>query len=356
MAAQPAGKLFLCFFRRFFSNFGLFVALYTENNEKSKRSFVFSIGSLPPAIMARVDSCAYLFGRERPEKVGKIVQERGVSAPEAARIYTIGVLKASKRRGTARNYREALDRLEAEQVGDRGDPLTRTVSADATARTIARICRDRLLGYYDTEVKYSVTGRCNRQGKPMFRYAGTVSRYVCQDTDSANIPDYYTYRPSYTTHVDGVSVYGPAIAVGEHYSDDKPAHTARSKRSTGRVLGTLYAQYEERQERQGPEHEFTNTTIEGNLRRYFTEYESHLSNTVHVRLRELFAYITAHIRGDKGKIEGVVRALMSVNGRKDPATSRLARFVDNLHKAFPHRDSITGAEFAELLYRYSMHE
>jgi hypothetical protein len=55
---------------------------------------------------------------DKPDKISAIMADRNVSELEAARIYTIGALKAAKRRGTAKNYREALELLEAEQIGE----------------------------------------------------------------------------------------------------------------------------------------------------------------------------------------------------------------------------------------------
>jgi hypothetical protein len=63
---------------------------------------------LAPAIMARVDACAYIFMADTPEKINAIMEDRGVSEQEAGRIYIIGALKHAIRRGTAKTTMKRL--------------------------------------------------------------------------------------------------------------------------------------------------------------------------------------------------------------------------------------------------------
>jgi hypothetical protein len=78
---------------------------------------------LSPALMQRVDACAYIFTADTPEKLSAIMAEQGVSELEAGRIYALGALKHAIQRGTAKNYREAVEALEAEQVGGQRGPV-----------------------------------------------------------------------------------------------------------------------------------------------------------------------------------------------------------------------------------------
>jgi hypothetical protein len=70
--------------------------------------------------MARVRACVILFlGSPSADRIALIAQDKGVSLDDAAIAYTLGALKAAIRRCTVRTYSQALDRLEAEQMGDR---------------------------------------------------------------------------------------------------------------------------------------------------------------------------------------------------------------------------------------------
>jgi hypothetical protein len=252
--------------------------------------------ALPPDQMARVTACAHLFMDSREEKINGIAADKGVTPIEAATIYTLGALKAAIRRGTARNYREALDRLEAEQVGDRGDRLLRTVSMDDTARMIARINR--------------------------------------ANAGNSSIPDYYRSTDngaSWTPHY-------PAQAT-------KPANT--TDRAAGRVLGTLYTQWEERQADTDldvvmgkAEMDARTAQIERNLTLFFAEYVSRLSRTSKVRLYDLVG----------SKIDPAY--LTSRKGQADPETKGLAWGAAHLFKGFTHKAGLTCRNFIDMVRRY----
>jgi hypothetical protein len=85
----------------------------------------------------------------------------------------------------------------------------------------------------------------------------------------------------------------------------------------------------------------TGDTIAANLRLYFADYTQRMSKTVKERIAELQRYT------------GEVKALVSAKGREAPDTSKLAKFVVNLHQHFDHKDALTVSEFAGLLKRYA---
>ena len=68
---------------------------------------------------ARIGACAVLLRADKSVKVAQIAENRSIPEDEAARMYVVGALKASVRRGTANSLGEALERFESDQVGDR---------------------------------------------------------------------------------------------------------------------------------------------------------------------------------------------------------------------------------------------
>jgi hypothetical protein len=283
---------------------------YVMNNVTTKK-----IG-LSPAIMRRVDSCAYLFMADRQDKIQAIMADREVSELEAGRIYTIGALKAAKRRGTARTYSEALDLLEAEQVGDRGSPLTRTVSADRTARHVSQY-------------------QAKNNSATMRTVTLDVVRMAWAKMD----------RQPYTAYVRP-----------EQWQTAEPETKAETKRNhalgIGRVLGSLYTEAEFRQEISDPMYEYVNQIRAANVHRYLAEYKSRLSRTVQARLSDLLGYVRQASNGSDIKADRIIQALVSVKGREDPETARAARFAVNLHQNFEYKEAVSCPEFVTLLYRY----
>jgi hypothetical protein len=270
---------------------------------------------LAPELMARVDACAYIFMADKPEKISAIMESRNVSELDAGRLYTIGALKAEKRRGIARNYREALEALEAEQVGDRGNPLTRTVSADNTARVIARYQRI-------------------NDNSPMRTTTVDVIRMSWAHMD--NQP-YTAYTQPHTWYTE----------------DTQPKEAKRDHSlNVGKILGTMYSQIEDRFEHTDAVYEAHNAVIERNMAVFFTEYTSRLSRTVKMRLADLAGYIRRESNGSALKAERVISALTSAKGREAPETSKMANFAANLHRQFEHKDAVSCPEFVSLLYRY----
>jgi hypothetical protein len=251
--------------------------------------------------MPRVDACAMLFIADKPDKIKGIALLNECDELTAGRIYTIGALKAAKRRGTARNYLEAITQLENEQIGDRGDPITRTISAEKMALNIAHINR----------MNNSGTTAIYKQGFIVDLNGNAEQKEFFMGNMEGNKPEEKTERP----------------------------HTV----NMGKVLGTLYTEWEEREAETAPEfiHDTTAETIEKNTALYFADYTQRMSKTVKNRIAELQRYA-----GDS-------KALVSAKSREAPETSKLANFVVNLHRQFDHKDALTVSEFADLLKRYT---
>ena len=251
---------------------------------------------LPQSVMYRVQACAILFmDSSRKIKIDQIAESKGITQDEAAIMYTIGALKAAKRRGTARNYNEALDALEAEQVGDRGNRITRSVSADDTARTVTKINR----------------------------------------INAGNRND-----PVYLVSTDSGKSWTPFYSIIQ----EKPEV---SNRRIGKVIGTLYSEWEEREAQADPAEEFNRrerleleanaAQVKRNLDLFFNEYQNSLSKTVQERLIEL--------------VQSNVSAgyLTSRAGQNDPETKKAAWFATHLFQNFPHKENLCCREFIELL-------
>jgi hypothetical protein len=277
-------------------------------------------GKFPPALMARVDACAYIFMADRPYKIAAIMTARNVTELEAARIYTIGALTAARRRGTARNYREAIESLEAEQVGDRGNLLTRSINADNTARIIARY-------------------RHMNSKTPILSNKVDVVRMAWARMDNQSLTVYAQPRNW------KVEKEQPKV------KEEKHGHHILK---IGKILGTFYTKWEKRinSDPTVDKVKYGSSLAEENLKLFFKEYMSRLSPTVKTRLAELAKYIRRESNGKADKVEGVISALTSVKGREAPDTRKTAKFAVNLHQSFTHKNSVTCTELIALLFRY----
>jgi len=271
---------------------------------------------LPPAIMARVRACAILFlDSARRARIAEIADGKGIEIGDAAIVYAIGALKAAKRRGTARTYREALDLLEAEQVGDRGSRIARSISADKTAREVARINR------------INAGDSCTIDGV----------RYV-HDYDIAHREYGYTTEGEYTYRdVDSVA----------HFADAPGPDKPDTGRSVGKVLGTLYTDWEARERNFDPalvmldrDMQDRYRQVERNLQLFFREYQSRLSKTSKARLIEI-------AESDIGP-----GYMASAAGYSDPQAKRIAKAARYLYDNFPHKDGISCREFIRLVRKY----
>lgn len=249
----------------------------------------------PPRIMRRVQACAILFlASKRARRIAEIADAKGIDLDSASVMYTIGALKRAKRQGMARNYAEALDRLEAEQAGDRGSRITKALSADMAARKIARI------------------NRANEGDR--FTLDGV--RYI---HDYDNIVD----------------IDGKKTAIG-HFTAIEGKEKAEPRPC--RVIGTLYAEWEARQEKNDPLEAMISGSIGENLKLFFKDYVSRLSRTAKKRLREI-------VESDTDP------ALLMGRGKQsdDPALRRESWGAYTLYSGFPHKESISGVEYVRLI-------
>jgi len=265
---------------------------------------------LPPSTMARVKACSSFFlDSTRRRRIYLIAINDDLD--QATIRYTIGCCKRSIRQGIARNYDQALDKLEAEQVGDRGSPITRSISAGRTADVVNRINRINQgisikgIGLYDYDVSYRIYG---------FNVDG---EYTYIDTDP--VPHY-------------------AVA------KDKPINSGKGM---GKVLGTLYTEWVGREEQLDPalvmmdqDAKQAYMQVEKNLIRFFAEYESRLGETSKARLHEI------------AKSTVNPSYLTSAEGYNDPETKREAKGARRLYDNFPHKDAIECKEFIELVRQY----
>jgi len=270
---------------------------------------------LPARLMHRVKACAILFmASKRAQRIAEIAEAKSISLEDASIMYVIGALKRAKRQGAARNYGQALERLEAEQVGDRGSQITKTLSADKRAREINKINR------INEGEKFSVDG---------IRYCHDYDQIITIDGKKEAIP-----------HFSIIEKIG---------SEPKPS----------KVLGTLYAEWEERQREADPaiqaekwinfetlkeeykNRDSINNIINTNLDLFFADYTARLSKTAKRRLYEL-------VQSDTDP------AYLMGNGKSadNKAVRREARGARTLYEGFPHRESVTGIEFINLIRRH----
>ena len=89
----------------------------------------------------RVNACAIIMANDKPEKIVAIAEERNVDATTAARMYVLGALKASIRRGSAVNMADALERFEDSQIGDRSVSVHGEAPINREVRRIDHINR-----------------------------------------------------------------------------------------------------------------------------------------------------------------------------------------------------------------------
>jgi len=250
---------------------------------------------LPPRIMQRVQACAILFmAGSRAQRIAEIADAKGIDLESASVMYTIGALKRAKRQGQARNYAEALEKLEAEQAGDRGSRIVKTLSADNTARKIARINR------INEGERFSVDG----------------VHYI------------YDYDNIVNINGEKKAIGHFAIIEGKEKTEPKPC----------KAIGTLYAEWEARQKKNDPLESMINDGIDKNLKLFFADYVSRLSKTAKKRLYEIVESTTdpALLMG-KGKQSG------------DPALRRESWGAYTLYSGFPHKESVSGIEYVNLV-------
>jgi hypothetical protein len=260
----------------------------TTAKEKSRKE-----RTIPPALMLRIKSCAFIFQVDKPEKINAIAQGKGIAIDEAGIAYTIGCIKSMKRTGTARNYQEALDILEARQMGDRGDNLN---PPNALSRNVEKI---------------------NRMNK------GT------------------TYTPEYIRSVDHGKTWAAVFPA------NKPENRSHT-RNMGKIYGSMYTAQAEREAESDPERIMSKTQFESvqahrdkHLKLFFAEYFTRLSKTCQRRIKEL-----------KDSPEKSAY-LASRAGREDPKTKGMARAAENLFSNFPYREELNRREYIDLVRQYT---
>jgi hypothetical protein len=156
-------------------------------------------------------------------------------------------------------------------------------------------------------------------------------------------------------HMDNQSVLDYAQPDNWHTAEEQPK--AKKRTHTANVikaLGESYTDWEARTLEADPFNEVMRNSIDENLRVFFAEYISRLSETVKKRLAELISYLDKESNGDALKAEQVIKSLTSAKAGTTPETSKMAGFMHNLHQNFQYKDCVTRPEFINLLYRYGM--
>jgi hypothetical protein len=245
---------------------------------------------LPESVMLRVRACAVLFlGSERKTSIGRIAGANGISLDDAAVMYTLGALKRTKARGTARNYAQALDILENAQAGDRRNRLTRAINNDTTAVIVDRINRI--------------------------------------NAGDQNTPDYYR-----TT--DNGKTWTP------HYPEPAKKHRNTWK-AIGRTLGSMYLECERSDYRTASMELVSDYgSVVKNMTRYFAEYKSRLSG---VALKRLYAL------AGSGHTPGYIVSQASKIGNPDRVHFTRAQY---LYNSFADKDKISMKEYIDLVQKY----
>lgn len=95
--------------------------------------------ALSTMTMRRIEACAIIAASDKAEKIEAIAEATDSTIEDAAIRYIIGALKAGIRRGTYRTYSDALDALEREQIGDRGESIGGLNELERTVRRINHI-------------------------------------------------------------------------------------------------------------------------------------------------------------------------------------------------------------------------
>lgn len=95
--------------------------------------------ALSAMTMKRIEACAIIVAHDKAEKIADMAETLECDTMDASKRYIIGALKAGIRRGTYRTYSDALDALEREQVGDRGESIGALNELERTVRRINHI-------------------------------------------------------------------------------------------------------------------------------------------------------------------------------------------------------------------------
>lgn len=219
-------------------------------------------------LSARLGACAVLFRAEKPEKVARIAESRGCDEETASRMYVMGALKASVRRGTSKTLEEALERFEEAQVGDRSVSVHGEASINKEVRRINAI------------------------------------------------------------------------------NETSGGHGASHARNMGKVLGTIYVEWDGAVEASAPEvviecaeREAVAVQVDTTITAYLSEYVTRLSHTARKAVHDI---VCSHYGID------------SIMGAKDSDSAKLKERAKYLHHNFPHNEAVTTRELVQLLRQYKI--
>lgn len=149
--------------------------------------------ALSAMTMKRIEACAWIAASEKQEKIEAIAEATGNTTLDASKMYIIGALKAGIRRGTYRTYSEALDALEREQIGDRGESIGGLSNIERDVRRINHINAKPVM-QWEIELMGSkeVTEKKRHDVRNMAKVYGSL--YVQWETQEAQSTVEYVYE------------------------------------------------------------------------------------------------------------------------------------------------------------------
>jgi len=149
-----------------------------------------------------------------------------------------------------------------------------------------------------------------------------------------------------STYDQALEVIG-ARQVGDHTTDRARTLAIDSGRASGRVLGTLYTEYETDAVKYLPDRMIADKDrqdeylrVKANITRFFGEYTDRLGPTSKARLYEL---AKSTVDADE---------LVSANGMRDQDTKRLAWGAYTLYRNSPVKDAMSCQDFIGLVRRW----
>ena len=131
--------------------------------------------ALSAMTMKRIEACAIIVAHDKSEKITDMAETLACSTMDAAKRYIIGALKAGIRRGTYRTYSDALDALEREQVGDRGESIGELSELERTVRRINHInAKPSTIWEHELMSAKEVTEKKESHGRNMAKVYGSL--------------------------------------------------------------------------------------------------------------------------------------------------------------------------------------
>jgi hypothetical protein len=257
----------------------------------------------------RLKSCAVIAMGDNPNKF---------ASPNHALKYCVKTCKGMITTGQARNYTDAIEKLECLQVGDRGDPITRSISQDDTNRVVTRINR------INKGINTVVNG--------------------------------HNYLYDYDQIIDGIKL--------AHYTITDTITNNPSNRAMGKVLGTLYTEYDKRINELDPAKEMMKQKndkqlkkIEQNLKLFYADYFDHVSEkakNILLQLADSDHDITTDQRRKGDKLANSVYRIYESFTHRD--TVKFSDFIAQIRKYLPHRVKFTDKqkeEFSALIAEFN---